>query len=620
VKFFIKKVFLKNRSPFENLEINFSENEIAVLTAVNGKGKTTIISHIVDALHEISKKTYRGTYAGKESKFYRVSRGLDQLDNKNPSIFYLRMQLDNQEIDYVNILGATTEKQYNEIPIENKIPYKEIEEELITNQLVKHSPITKEQTENIFNRNIATYFPSYRYEQPNYINSPYEVRLNFKKDPRYTGSMINPIEVISGLDAFANWVMDIVLDMQYQDENIMRLKGNADRIVTLALGGKIKSPLRFGVGQRNQYQTRVQIVDENTDITVYPSIFTLSAGEAATVSMFGEILRQADNVQNNVSMDKATGVVLIDEIDKHLHIKIQKEVLPLLLEIFPNIQFILSSHSPFLSLGLAHTQKARSKIIDLDNFGITQDPTSNDLYTEVYEMMVSENERFRDHFINLKETIAKGKKPLIITEGKTDVLHLQKAQECLGIEIDIEYFDAPGDWGDSKLKALIEQLAKIPQERLIIGIFDRDVKAIVDQIEENGADFKNYGNNVFGICLPIPEGREQFTNISIEFYYSDDEIKKIKDGKRLHFDNEVCLVMAGDKTGGQKPILLNAPDPLKENSKKIFDKDIELLPGAHSKSRFARLIKDDIEFSNGLKFDKFKSIFERLEKIIKIQK
>lgn len=42
------------------------------------------------------------------------------------------------------------------------------------------------------------------------------------------------------------------------------------------------------------------------------------------------------------------GVVLIDEIETHLHIALQKRVLPFLRDFFPNIQFIVTTHSPFV--------------------------------------------------------------------------------------------------------------------------------------------------------------------------------------------------------------------------------------------------------------------------------
>ena len=48
--FHIEKIIVHNRAPFEHLELNFSDNTINILSAVNGGGKTTIMSHIVDAL------------------------------------------------------------------------------------------------------------------------------------------------------------------------------------------------------------------------------------------------------------------------------------------------------------------------------------------------------------------------------------------------------------------------------------------------------------------------------------------------------------------------------------------------------------------------------------------
>lgn len=45
-------------------------------------------------------------------------------------------------------------------------------------------------------------------------------------------------------------------------------------------------------------------------------------------------------------LKKSTGVVMIDEVDLHLHPKWQREIVPLLLTTFPKIQFIITTHSP----------------------------------------------------------------------------------------------------------------------------------------------------------------------------------------------------------------------------------------------------------------------------------
>ncbi|MDQ7084492.1 MAG: AAA family ATPase [Sulfurovum sp.] len=58
---------------------------------------------------------------------------------------------------------------------------------------------------------------------------------------------------------------------------------------------------------------------------------------------------------------KTSGVVLIDEIDLHLHPKWQKQIPNLLLSLFPKVQFIASSHSPFIIQSME-----RNSIIKLD--------------------------------------------------------------------------------------------------------------------------------------------------------------------------------------------------------------------------------------------------------------
>lgn len=47
----------------------------------------------------------------------------------------------------------------------------------------------------------------------------------------------------------------------------------------------------------------------------------------------------------------ASGIVLIDEIDLHLHVQWQRSILKKLSEVFPHIQFIVTTHSPIILSG-----------------------------------------------------------------------------------------------------------------------------------------------------------------------------------------------------------------------------------------------------------------------------
>ncbi len=179
--------------------MDFNENEVAILSAVNGKGKTTILSHIVDAFYEMAKSHFPNEFEGKENKFYRVSSGINNLNQSLPSFVYLRFKIAQESIDYLDVRNFCTEEQYNlAINIENKIPYSQFSQALTEQKLVKitSSNFNKTMAEDIFSNNILTYFPSYRYEQPGYLNEPYKVKLDFKKISGFSGYLKNPIEVL----------------------------------------------------------------------------------------------------------------------------------------------------------------------------------------------------------------------------------------------------------------------------------------------------------------------------------------------------------------------------------------------------------------------------------------
>ena len=71
--FFLEKAIFINRAPFEHLELEFKGKGINVLSAVNGRGKTTILSYVVDALFEMAKPIFSQEFEGKEQKYYRIS-------------------------------------------------------------------------------------------------------------------------------------------------------------------------------------------------------------------------------------------------------------------------------------------------------------------------------------------------------------------------------------------------------------------------------------------------------------------------------------------------------------------------------------------------------------------
>ncbi|VVB90829.1 DNA double-strand break repair Rad50 ATPase [uncultured archaeon] len=73
----------------------------------------------------------------------------------------------------------------------------------------------------------------------------------------------------------------------------------------------------------------------------------LSGGEKSLIAMIGDLARRMA-IANPASTEPllGSGIVLIDEIDLHLHPKWQRMIVINLLKVFPNCQFIISTHSP----------------------------------------------------------------------------------------------------------------------------------------------------------------------------------------------------------------------------------------------------------------------------------
>ncbi|HHH37891.1 MAG TPA: hypothetical protein ENK77_04680 [Epsilonproteobacteria bacterium] len=76
-------------------------------------------------------------------------------------------------------------------------------------------------------------------------------------------------------------------------------------------------------------------------------------------------------------IEKTSGVVLIDELDLHLHPKWQREIVKILTTLFPKVQFIATSHSPFI----IQTQTSKS-IIKLDQSNEALDVNATELSIE----------------------------------------------------------------------------------------------------------------------------------------------------------------------------------------------------------------------------------------------
>jgi len=93
----------------------------------------------------------------------------------------------------------------------------------------------------------------------------------------------------------------------------------------------------------------------------------LSDGYSAFLSIVKELLLRMEAHRNHRKAYDMEGIALIDEIETHLHVDLKK-ILPFLITVFPNIQFEISTRSPFVLSSIGN-----AVICDLENRFITKD-------------------------------------------------------------------------------------------------------------------------------------------------------------------------------------------------------------------------------------------------------
>ena len=103
---------------------------------------------------------------------------------------------------------------------------------------------------------------------------------------------------------------------------------------------------------------------------------TMSMGYAAVFDIIGDLIMRMES-KGRYDLE---GIVLIDEIETHLHVELQKKILPILSELFPQLQFILTTHSPFVL-----NSAQNSVVYDLENRVLVENGLTNLPYEGIVE-------------------------------------------------------------------------------------------------------------------------------------------------------------------------------------------------------------------------------------------
>jgi hypothetical protein len=281
------------------------------------------------------------------------------------------------------------------------------------------------------------------------------------------------------------------------------------------------------------------MIDEQNTI---PNIFNLSSGESVVFGLFCKILHDFDLTGNNIkSLSDIRGIVIIDEIDLHLHSKFQGWVLPKLIELFPHIQFILTTHSPLFLLGM-------ERILGSEGFEIQNMPNGEEITPELFKEFehayefFKNTQRFEKEIAQILST--EDQKPILIVEGNSDRIILENAWKKLR-DIDMP-FQIINGYGRCHIAVILkdqENFKKTPT-RLFIALFDFDEAyndwyglnnfEILFNDESKGLTKKSKAYRTYACLIPVPLERKALAAtefgtsscLRIELLFSDEILKK----------------------------------------------------------------------------------------------
>ena len=165
------------------------------------------------------------------------------------------------------------------------------------------------------------------------------------------------------------------------------------------------------------------------------SLNELSDGYSSILRILSDLIMRMDQNwlhTNQLSEYNKEGVVLIDEVEIHLHIELQRKILPFLTKFFPRLQFIVSTHSPYVLTSLSNVVvydlERQVMLSDLSEYS-TDDVANGFFEAESYS-------------VELEETLNRYKELLL----KPDISDDERAERA---DLRIKLKNIPGEFGRS---------------------------------------------------------------------------------------------------------------------------------------------------------------------------
>jgi len=402
MNYFLTNIHVNKIFHLENFDIPLDNDnpKHLIITGKNGSGKTLLVNAIVEFLDKIKND--------KRLDFLNFSKNIKSSREQLEKV----RQIDPTQVSHWNQNVVHWETQIN---------------------------ITFGKVELRFN-DIANIIKSYN--ENNFVFAFYEAArkpiITEPKNPTKPNFATNlSIKDNKNVTQFLNFLVDLkVQEALARNENILK---DADEIRTWFISFE---QLLKDVFQNQSIKLEFDYKDYSFYIVDQLKKFKftqLSDGYSAIIDIVADLIikMQENSSPNRVYLKQ--GIVIIDEIETHLHLELQRLILPMLTRIFPNIQFIVTTHSPFilnsLENAIAYDLEKRKKLEDLTEY-------SYETLAEGYFGVKSESSYLQIRFDKFKELAIKdaltiGEK----AELKNLINEFNDISEVVSPQIKAEYLD-----------------------------------------------------------------------------------------------------------------------------------------------------------------------------------
>ena len=310
----INRLKLTDFKAIQSADINF-EGKSTIIFGINGTGKSTILRSVnllyANIINQIVNR--------KELKQYYAIQLEDIRYGAKETQIRAEFDINGEDIEYGRRMVRSTGKKY-----ENKDGIKRISdifhEEYISDEIQGDIPI----------------FANYGTNRL-VLDIPLRIRTHHTFD--IYSSLEKAIENKIDFRTFFEWYRN---QEDYENEKKIELENLNYKDKSLeAVRVAIASMLDECTNLRVVRKPRLEMKIDKGDISV--NVSQMSDGEKCTMALFGDLARRLTLANpNKVNPLMGNGVVLIDEIELHMHPSWQRKVLKKLKDTFPNIQFIIT--------------------------------------------------------------------------------------------------------------------------------------------------------------------------------------------------------------------------------------------------------------------------------------